>query len=58
MRIYISGKISGLPLNMVQERFDDAESLLSELGFDVVNPMKNGLDPNEKWIKHLCKDIF
>ena len=57
MRIYISGKISGLPLNMVQERFDDAESLLSELGFDVVNPMKNGLDPNEKWIKHLCKDI-
>ena len=57
MRIYISGKISGLPLDMVQERFDDAESLLSELGFDVVNPMKNGLDPNEKWIKHLCKDI-
>ena len=57
MRIYISGKISGLPLNAVQERFEDAESLLSELGFDVVNPLKNGLDPNEKWITHLCKDI-
>ncbi len=57
MRIYISGKISGLPHNEVEERFDDAEKLLSYLGFDVVNPLKNGLATHEKWIKHLCKDI-
>lgn len=57
MRIYISGKISGLPYNEVEERFDDAEKLLSDLGFEVVNPLKNGLATQEEWIKHLCKDI-
>lgn len=57
MRIYISGKISGLPYNEVEERFDDAEKLLSDLGFEVVNPLKNGLATHEEWIKHLCKDI-
>lgn len=57
MRIYISGKISGLPYKEVEARFDDAEALLSEIGFEVVNPLKNGLTPHEEWIKHLCKDI-
>ena len=57
MRIYISGKISGLPYKEVEARFDDAEALLSEIGFEVVNPLKNGLATHEEWIKHLCKDI-
>lgn len=57
MRIYISGKISGLPYKEVEQRFEDAETLLSEIGFEVVNPLKNGLATHEEWIKHLCKDI-
>lgn len=57
MRIYISGKISGLSLPEVQERFGDAESLLSVIGFEVVNPMKNGLSQDSTWNEHLCKDI-
>ena len=57
MKIYLSGKISGLPYSEVQERFDGAEALLTELGFDVVNPLKNGLDKDESWERHICKDI-
>lgn len=57
MKIYLSGKISGLPYSEVQERFDGAEALLTELGFDVVNPLKNGLDKDESWERHICKEI-
>lgn len=57
MRIYISGKISGLPYKEAEQRFEDAEALLTELGFEVINPLKNGLAAHEEWIKHLCKDI-
>lgn len=57
MRIYISGKISGLPYKEAEQKFEDAEALLSEIGFEVVNPLKNGLATHEEWIKHLCKDI-
>lgn len=57
MRIYISGKISGLPYKEAEQRFEDAEALLTELGFEVINPLKNGLAAHEEWIKRLCKDI-
>lgn len=57
MKIYLSGKISGLPFPYVQQRFDDSEALLTELGFEVVNPLKNGLDQEKTWNEHLCKDI-
>lgn len=57
MKIYISGKISGLPYDEVQERFNSAEDLLNEIGFDVVNPLKNGLEQERSWNEHLCKDI-
>lgn len=57
MKIYISGKISGLPYADVQERFNDAETMLTEIGFEVVNPLKNGLDKDKTWDEHICKDI-
>ena len=57
MKIYVSGKISGLPFADVQDRFDGAEALLNEIGFEVVNPLKNGLDKNRPWNEHLCRDI-
>ena len=40
MRIYISGKISGLPLDDVKVRFADAKSFLDEIGFEAVNPLE------------------
>lgn len=57
MKIYLSGKISGLPFPYVQQRFNNAEALLTELGFEVVNPLNNGLDQEKTWNEHLCKDI-
>lgn len=57
MKIYVSGKISGLDFTDVQDKFDRAEALLTELGFEVVNPLKNGIDKDRSWNEHLCKDI-
>lgn len=57
MKIYIAGKISGLPYDEVRERFNGAEDLLIELGFEVLNPVKNGLDQDTSWNGHLRRDI-
>lgn len=57
MKVYISGKISGLPMEEVREKFAHAEELLLKTGFEVVNPLKNGLAPEDAWIRHLAKDL-
>ena len=57
MKIYISGKISGLPLEEPHQRFDDAEALLESIGFDVVNPMKKDLPDAASWKEHMVQDI-
>lgn len=57
MKIYISGKISGLELSDVQTKFADAEAFLNELGFEAVNPMKNRLTAQHTWEQHMVRDI-
>lgn len=57
MKIYIAGKISGLPYDEVRERFNGAEDLLTKLGFEVLNPVKNCLDQDTSWNGHLCRGI-
>lgn len=57
MKIYISGKIQGLPYDEVVEKFGIAEKHLSGLGFIAVNPLKNGLSQNESWKSHMAADI-
>ena len=57
MKIYISGKITGFPIDVVRDRFNTAESFLESAGFEVVNPMKNGLAVSEPWEKHIVKDV-
>ncbi len=57
MKVYISGKISGLDFEEVKKRFLEAEEFLESLGIQAVNPLKNGLSVNDDWIKHLCRDI-
>jgi hypothetical protein len=56
-RIYISGKITGLPKEEVFEKFDTAEKKLAAQGFEVVNPIKNGLLFEADWNEHMKKDI-
>lgn len=57
MKVYISGKISGLDLEEAKQRFLQAEEFLVGLGIQAVNPLKNGLSVDDDWIKHLCRDI-
>lgn len=40
MKVYIAGKVSGLPRAEVIEKFERAEKCLIEHGHEVVNPMK------------------
>lgn len=57
MKIYISGKITGLPFIEVEAKFQQAESLLEELGLEPVNPLRNGLTNEHSWNEHMVKDI-
>lgn len=57
MKVYISGRITGLPIDIVKKKFGDAEDLLLALGFIPVNPLNNGLDHTHTWEEHMTKDI-
>lgn len=39
MRVYIAGKVSGLPMGEVFTKFGRAEFWLKENGYEVVNPL-------------------
>lgn len=54
---YISGQITGLDIQHARRRFLEAEELLSSMGIDPVNPMRNGLPSDASWEQHLVKDI-
>lgn len=57
MKVYISGKISGLPIQKAKERFDNAQALLESCGLDPVNPMSKEMPENATWEQHMVKDI-
>jgi hypothetical protein len=57
MKVYISGKITGLPIEEVEGNFYNAQNRLEEAGFKVVNPLNNGLSINDKWEHHMKADI-
>lgn len=56
-KIYISGPISGLPLETVYNNFTNAEVQLLEQGYEVVNPLNNGLPSNATWEEHMRADL-
>ena len=57
MKVYISGKISGLPIEEVKRKFHNAASLLDSLDLQPVNPLNNGLQEGATWAQHMGKDI-
>jgi hypothetical protein len=57
MRIYISGKITGLNYADVLKKFNDAQDLLESLGFEVINPLNNGLSQSHTWRQHIVRDV-
>lgn len=56
-RIYISGPMTGL-YDCNRQAFNDAEAALRSKGFDVFNPVNNGLPrENVLWETHMRRDI-
>lgn len=57
-RIYISGKITGLPIEVATSTFDKAEGLLMNEGFDVINPMTLSHDYDLSWENYMRVDLI
>lgn len=56
-KIYVSGAISGHPLDGVRERFSLVKHKLEADGYEVMIPTENGLPPDAPWERHMAKDI-
>lgn len=57
MKIYLAGKISGLPIEEARELFEHAEKELKECGHEVVNPLKLPHAENTTWEDAMALDI-
>ena len=61
MKIYISGKISGLPNMEAWLNFDHVECVMDSIGIKCVNPMSKKYIKNRMslpWTIHMIFDIF
>lgn len=56
-KIYISGQISGLTPDEYRANFLEAERQLYAQGYEVVNPIFNGVDTTQPWQVHMKTDI-
>lgn len=57
-KIYISGRISGLPIEEVAAKFDETETKLKAQGYEVINPLKNGIPATASWEAHVAMDVL
>lgn len=58
--IYIAGKITGLPLQEADDKFQKAENDLHFLGLKVINPLKLGIPHSWSWSQQIdeCKRVI
>lgn len=56
LKVYISGKISGLESEVAKSKFLASESLLRSIGMTPVNPLE-GADLSNTWEQHMVRDI-
>lgn len=58
-RIYIAGKVTGLPLHEVSMKFGTAQKKLMSEGYEVVNPL-NHIESNMDWDKamKICFELL
>lgn len=57
MKIYISGKITGLNIEVARANFKRAERMLQAKGYETVNPFDNGVSQDASWEHHMCVDL-
>lgn len=52
MKIYIAGKITGIPFSEAKNNFDSAKELIEKWGFEAVSPLDYG-DENKSWVDNM-----
>jgi hypothetical protein len=57
MKVYISGPISGRPLEEAKREFAEAAERLRGLGHEPVNPFDSGLPAEAPWTRHMAADL-
>lgn len=57
-RIYISGKITGLDIEVAKQLFDNATEKLALEGYRVVNPMALNHDHDLTWESYMRVDLM
>lgn len=57
MNIYISGPISGAPIDQRRREFEAAERQIEAAGHTPVSPLRNGLPPHSTYEQHLVADF-
>ena len=58
MRVYISGKITGLPIDQVAEKFNSHAVLLKLKGYEPVNPVDvSPYHISKQWHDYMVDDI-
>lgn len=56
-KCYLSGPISGKDLEERKKAFKAAQVMLEAAGYEVINPMENGLPLNSTTAQHMKRDI-
>lgn len=56
-KIYISGPITGLPPQEVNNIFERIATNLNSLGWEAVNPLNNGLPSDASYNEHMLRDL-
>jgi hypothetical protein len=57
-KAYISGKITGLPIEVAYHNFNSAEITLMNEGFDVINPMTINHNHDLTWESYMKADLI
>jgi hypothetical protein len=58
MKVYISGKISGLPMQSVEDKFQAHASLLDAKGYTPINPLDvSPFHESKQWHHYMGDDL-
>lgn len=57
MKVYLSGKITGLPEAQARAQFRKAQLKILQIGFEVVNPLTLDHSINDTWESYMRTDI-
>lgn len=57
-RVYLSGKITGLPMEEVEKKFSEAEEYFRGKGYEVENPLKiSPYKEGKQWQEYMLEEL-